>query len=669
LFVVFMQVMSRLVVLWGAMYWDVACQGHWSIYLTVVPWAVTEVVRYLFYASNLISKDVPYPLFYLRYSLFMVLYPAGITGEVLQMVTSMDHWSVSNPLWMRSLMLILVLYIPGSPIMILNMWGNRKSAFKKRKQAANPRPEKGLVWPEKSTTRTNKQIFEASVAGVDAKAAKAVKKEKNWRFGYTKHVEAHVRASLVSPEAALGVAQAGLDAAHDLFMFVRDGKKMKFSEAMASIDGTFQTHVLKGTKKASKKTLEVPYGGKVGQAYYKFRKQRETPLSGPELKAQLKKWVEYGVIESDCGDAIEACVDHPEWLDLSQHYFVLLGATSAMGPLPLLLSLGANIIAIDLDRPPIWKKLIAMVRDSPGTVTFPIKGKASKPLGDMTDDELAEIAGADLLADTPEIANWLCKVCPENKVAIGNYTYLDGALHVQLALACDAIISKLASKRKDLAIAFLCTPTDCHPVPKEAYDAMGSNMKAAPLWQKMFPMVAPNQLAPIKTKSGEEIYIVDAVAGAQGPNYILAKRMQHWRAILERSRGHAISSNVAPATATASVVHNKTFEAAYGGMHYFPPIEVMYQETSNAVMGALLIHDIRNKNGYAYPKFKLSNPLQLFEHGQFHGGYSRCGFKVGTIGELSFISYYLTTMGAQIGAGAVAFAATMVWLVTGKLGF
>ena len=58
-------------------------------------------------------------------------------------------------------------------------------------------------------------------------------------------------------------------------------------------------------------------------------------------------------------------------------------------------------------------------------------------------------------------------------MAIGNYTYLDGALHVQLALACDAIISKLASKRKDLAIAFLCTPTDCHPVPKEAYDAMG----------------------------------------------------------------------------------------------------------------------------------------------------------------------------------------------------
>jgi len=33
---------------------------------------------------------------------------------------------------------------------------------------------------------------------------------------------------------------------------------------------------------------------------------------------------------------------------------------------------------------------------------------------------------------------------------------------VQLSLACDAIIGKLAEQRPDLALAFLCTPTDCH---------------------------------------------------------------------------------------------------------------------------------------------------------------------------------------------------------------
>ena len=55
------------------------------------------------------------------------------------------------------------------------------------------------------------------------------------------------------------------------------------------------------------------------------------------------------------------------------------------------------------------------------------------------------------------------------------------------------------------------------------------------------------------------------------------------------------SSNVAPSTATKSVVHNAQFAAAYGGFHLFKPLEVMYQETSNAVMGILLVHDVRNK--------------------------------------------------------------------------
>merc|ERR1712167_252409 len=37
-----------------------------------------------------------------------------------------------------------------------------------------------------------------------------------------------------------------------------------------------------------------------------------------------------------------------QWLDLSDRYFVLLGAASAMGPVLVLLALGANVIACDL---------------------------------------------------------------------------------------------------------------------------------------------------------------------------------------------------------------------------------------------------------------------------------------------------------------------------------
>ena len=56
----------------------------------------------------------------------------------------------------------------------------------------------------------------------------------------------------------------------------------------------------------------------------------------------------------------------------------------------------------------------------------------------------------------------------------------------------------------------------------------------------------------------------------------------------------------------------------------------MFQETSNAVMGALLIHDVRNEDAASHPSYPLDNPLQLFQHGSFHGGIWRCGYAIGS---------------------------------------
>lgn len=44
-----------------------------------------------------------------------------------------------------------------------------------------------------------------------------------------------------------------------------------------------------------------------------------------------------------------------------------------MGPLQVLLALGANVIALDLDRPHIWKRLITLARESAGKLIFPVK--------------------------------------------------------------------------------------------------------------------------------------------------------------------------------------------------------------------------------------------------------------------------------------------------------
>jgi hypothetical protein len=541
--------------------------------------------------------------------------------------------------------------------MYFHMVAQRKRAGLARTQGAlPPKKESGLVFPpgkrgDRSTTEAGKEAFAASLDEIDKKLAETIRRERDWRFGYSRHVVNSVRSSLSSPENSLKSARAGLKHLHENFQFIRDGKTTSFVDAMKNIQGTFHTYTVKGT--APKQTHEyvVPF-----KPYNSSGKLQD--LKGDALLKQLDKWVEYGTIEPEARDAIAYCVKNPGKLDLSDRYFVLLGAGSAMGPFYVLSALGANIIAVDINRPLIWKRLIEHIRTTSATITFPI----NKPEKDIKNDEdLYQAAGGDLFNQTPEIKNWLLKVHEGKPITVGGYAYLDGALHVQVSLAMDAIMEALYKTRKNVSLAYLCSPTDVFVIPDAARDAMVKNLERAPLWQKLISVITggrllkKNALPKVQTSSGASFSICDGLVVAQGPNYALAKRLQHWRAIVARDEGSTVSTNIAPSTATLSVVHNKQFAAAYGGMHLFKPMAIMYQETSNAVMGALLVHDIVNTESTANPAKSLRNPLELFAFGAFHGGIWRCAYKIDSIGAIAALSYYLDQYKAYLATfGAVA---------------
>ena len=211
--------------------------------------------------------------------------------------------------------------------------------------------------------------------------------------------------------------------------------------------------------------------------------------------------------------------------------------------------------------------------------------------------------GCNLTEQPGEIAAWLKTVSPKSRLAIGNYTYLDGDLHVKLSLAADAVIAEVCKARRDTAIAFLCTPTDIHFVPEEAHAAAQKNFgfhfgKEIEMLINLLTMgkkLVKNALPPIQTEDGSKVRIIDGLSVAQGPNYALAKRLQHWRAIVAYDNNHTVSSNIAPSTATLSVVSNKSFGWAYEGMPYFKPYEIFLQDTTNAIMAAVLISDISDR--------------------------------------------------------------------------
>lgn len=671
LFVTAMQVGSRIAALFAIVN-SPDSQVQFGAGLMILSWALVEVPRYLFYVSALITGDAtkktPYPLFWLRYSLFAVLYPTGITGELTVFLAA-----AKDPVFLNYLgegkqttmywfiMSFPIIYAPGALPMIFNMAGNRKSAMKKR-FAKPPPPPRGLVFPTdskggRSTTEAGKAILSAAVGSIASSMGEKILKERNWRFKYIKYFTSLVTEQCSSPENALKAAAAGLEKAHDSFEFVApDGSNMSLTKAMSAKNTEkFHTGFVKGPERdaSTNNAISVPYKGK--------------DISGQELKDQVAKWVEYGTIEPSAGDAIIKCVDNPKWFSqeaLKDQYFVLLGAGSAMGPFRVLMEMGANVIAIDLDRSGIWNRLIGIARESPGaTLTFPL----SSPQESCKDDDaLYAAAGCNLFTQTPMIRDWLVDLYPNSKLTVGSYAYLNGALHVQVSLAMDAICKDLSEKRK-ASLAYLCTPTDLHLIPKEAHDASLKeyNTYSSKLYCMILRFLShgkylrKNARKPISGVGGE-YYLVNGISVAQGPNYALAKRLQHWRAIIARENGCIVSSNIAPATSTASVVHKREFAWAYEGMPYFKPYEIFAPNTSNAVMTALLFFDLNDKSSVGNPNTKLNNPNQLFSYGSFNGGAWRCAYEVDSIGEASVFVYFGRVakpyLAVAVGVGAVAAA-------------
>lgn len=84
----FFQVLSRVAVLWGVMVPIVKVQINLGCAMLLVAWTITEIIRYSYYAFSLLGY-MPYVLVYLRYTLFIVLYPIGVTGELLSIIRAL----------------------------------------------------------------------------------------------------------------------------------------------------------------------------------------------------------------------------------------------------------------------------------------------------------------------------------------------------------------------------------------------------------------------------------------------------------------------------------------------------------------------------------------------------------------------------------------------------
>ncbi|MFD2765220.1 hypothetical protein [Micromonospora eburnea] len=456
----------------------------------------------------------------------------------------------------------------------------------------------GVVFPmtggARSTSALGRAVVADALRAVDPVGARSAEHETNWRHGYLGHFRRLVEAGLLSRDAGVSVARAGLAALHTRMRVLDEGGAEHPLDEVFALDAgqPLDTATVAGVGEPERE-LALPYRG-----------QR---LRGDALHRRLDAWVAAGVIEPSCAEAVRAVIANPDWLDLRDQRVVVLGAGAEMGPLPSVLRWGGEVVAVDLPRPDIWRRLLRTAHRYGGRLHLPIR-----PGTGDDDQALAAGAGADLLHRLPQVAEWLLGL--DGRLVLGNYVYADGATNVRVAMAVDALTRHLRRHRDDVALAFLATPTDVYAVPAEAVAHADRGYAARGLARRSLRVLSGGRLLHRNYPPGADPGVNDSLVPQQGPNYALAKRLQRWRATEARAAGATVSFKVAPPTRTRSVLRNRALAAAYAGAHRFG-IEVFEPATSNTLMAALLVHDLRTGGGPVQ-----DHPWRDEAYGAAHGG-------------------------------------------------
>lgn len=472
----------------------------------------------------------------------------------------------------------------------------------------------GIAFPldttseRRSTSEASRTILAAAAGAVSEDSANAIRQTPNWRKGYGHHFHRLVELGLASPEAAVDIARAALAATRETFVFHDNDGDRAIGEAMAQPRDELKTLTINGRSPEGPAPWVVPVNGE--------------PLAGDRLRVQLERWVCRGVMEPSAADALHRCLDNPDWFDLSDQCFALLGAASEAGPLAWLARWRAHILAIDVPAAAPWNRILQEVRQGNGILHAPVAADSALTGEDLLNGWQAGL-GANLLTQTPAITRWLDSF--RSPLNLGCLAYLDGEKHTRVSVAMDVIADALQAANPATTIAYMATPTDSFAVPEtvarrvmQAWQTRSLTSRAL-RWTTGGNAFAPGVTQLQECSNGKRYGIVDSTITQQGPNYALAKRLQQWRATVAKADGRHAVMNIAPSTTTRSVVSNPALAAGFAGADLFN-VEVFAPETTNALMAALWVHELRYDRAASQPETPLDHPYELFMDNAIHGG-------------------------------------------------
>jgi hypothetical protein len=426
----------------------------------------------------------------------------------------------------------------------------------------------------------------------------------NWRTWYLRlYADLAIKEGL-SVKDTTEVATAGLAEFHSC-LFTESGVSLKQAVSEGFDKDLVETIEIRGTQPIQKISIDGLNGS---------------------MEQAATEWVADGLAEPGLVESL-LFLDKNHSINLAQDLLFAVAGAAEFAPTEHWLRWGGTVAVVARPNLTTWQKLISLARSSGGTMLVPIRRTlVTKPVTEMSDEEIAAVAGLDILEHYEEISSWMGKLSPRpsRRFVLGLYAYTPSVNHirvqgVQESLATVAMEKFSASK---LALSWLATPTDSAPGPasigSRAIARFGSRSPSRIIRDSLLGLF--NAARGAKPKfydgaNGETLALIDASVQQQGPSYSFSKRTQRWRAYLAHYSGVRVSYAISPPARTNSVLRHKILRASYQGAPLFgvKPFEVKVAKSAAA---AVLARDLNDPGSFT----NKETTTELHTFSAIHGG-------------------------------------------------
>ena len=256
---------------------------------------------------------------------------------------------------------------------------------------------------------------------------------------------------------------------------------------------------------------------------------------------------------------------------------IAIGSNAELSLVPEWLSIGGAVIAVARPNRDKWMHRIAAALASGGSLTVPIRADRATEFTDpelqeLPIEHLADLAGLDLESDLPAIAGWLANLVSQDStsayVALATI-YAGGSKQILASAAQDALFAALMDRlpRGRLTLGWLATPLESISASEELLDARESGFRERGILTRLRDGLLRVTLGGPKRPLRQQV--LDFSVARQGSSYLLAKRIERWRADSASALGYQTWLQVAPPAVTHSTVGHKFVRAAFRGATSF----------------------------------------------------------------------------------------------------